>query len=881
MYKGLTDNEVIVSREAHGYNVLTPPEKESALKKFFGCFKDPIITILLVALGLSVAIAIYQFAFTGEGVSVFFEPAGIFAAIILATLIGFVLEQKNEKTFQSLNEVNDETPVKVIRNGNVSQVPRKDIVVDDIVLLETGEEIPADCDLLEAFNLVVDESSLTGEPKCDKFVEAHPEGRPECTYPYNHIMKGCTIIDGYCTAHVFAVGDNTDCGKVFTAAQVAEGEQTPLGEKLNKLAHLITIISYSLAALIIIGRTLNYFILDGGYDGNWLSAIKYCLDTVMTAVTLIVVAVPEGLPMSVNLSLAFSMKKLMRENTLPRTMHACETMGAITVICTDKTGTLTKNRMEVAEWRILQGAEQRVYEAIACNTTANLDFSDTAHVKTIGNPTEGALLLWLNKNNVNYVELRHKYPLTDRLPFNTNLKYMASVVKHDDGKRILFVKGAPEIILTMCSINDDELYDVQATLTALQNRAMRTLALAYKILDDNEMAFTDGYVAAKEMTLIATMGISDPVREEVPGAMKICREAGIDVKIVTGDVVGTAREIGRQCGVITPEDDENSIMTGKEFAQMSDEELKKRIGKLKVLSRARPNDKQRLVKLLKSMDNVVAVTGDGTNDAPALNAADVGLSMGDGTAVAKEASDMTILDSSFGSISNSVMWGRSLYKNIQRFVMFQMTINVVACLIVVVGSFVGTQSPLTVTQMLWVNLIMDTFAALALASLPPSHEVMYEAPRDVNASIISSDMTTRIFGVGGTFFALLTGLLIIFKNYDVTSLTTAYPAIDQSGLLSPYELSLFFTIFVIMQFWNLFNAKAFMTSHSAFNEISKCRGFILTAAIILLGQILIVTLGGKMFDVVPLAFSDWMAIIAGTSVILIIPEIIRIFKKRI
>lgn len=880
MYKGLTDHEVTVSRDTNGSNVLTPPKKESALKKFFECFKDPIITILLVALGLSIGISIYQYAFTEEEISMFFEPAGIFAAIILATLIGFVLEQKNEKTFQSLNEVNDETPVKVIRNGNVSQVPRKDIVVDDIVLLETGEEIPADCTILESFNLVVDESSLTGELKCDKFVDPHPEGRPETTYPYNHIMKGCTIIDGYCTAQVFAVGDNTDCGKVFTAAQVVEGEQTPLGEKLNKLAHLITIISYSLAALIIVGRTLNYFVISEEYDGNWLSAVKYCLDTVMTAVTLIVVAVPEGLPMSVNLSLAFSMKKLMRENTLPRTMHACETMGAITVICTDKTGTLTKNRMEVAEWRILQGAEQRIYEAIACNTTANLDFSDNTKVKTIGNPTEGALLLWLNKNNVNYVDIRQKYQLIDRLPFNTNLKYMATVVKLEDNKRALFVKGAPEILLTMCSINNDELADVQATLIALQNKAMRTLALAYKILDDNEIAFVDGNVAVKELTLIATMGISDPVRDEVPGAMRICKEAGIDVKIVTGDVVGTAREIGRQCGVIGPEDDETAIMTGKEFANMSDEELKMRIGKLKVLSRARPNDKQRLVKLLKSMDNVVAVTGDGTNDAPALNAADVGLSIGDGTAVAKEASDMTILDSSFGSISNAVMWGRSLYKNIQRFVMFQMTINVVACLIVVVGAFIGTQSPLTVTQMLWVNLIMDTFAALALASLPPSHEVMYEAPRDVNASIISGDMANRIFGGGGTFFALLTGILILFKNYDVTSLTS-YPVLDQTGLLSPYELSLFFTTFVIMQFWNLFNAKAFMTSHFALFDILKCRGFILTTIVIIVGQILIVNIGGNMFDVVPLAFKDWMIIIAGTSAILIIPEIIRIFKKQI
>lgn len=868
---GLTSEQVIESRQKHGSNTLTPPSKESLFLKFLQCFSDPIIRILLVALALSIGIAVYQYACTEASPSVFFEPLGILFAIILATLIGFILELKNEKTFQALNEVDDDTLVKVIRDGNVCQVPRRDIVVGDIIMLETGEEVPADAELLESFNLVVNESSLTGELKCDKFVDPNPD-RPEATYPYNHIMKGCTVIDGYCTARVFAVGDATDCGKVFTAAQVAEGDPTPLSEKLDSLAHIITIVSYTLAALIIAGRLANFFLRNGSAD--WLEIVKYCLDTVMIAVTLIVVAVPEGLPMSVNLSLAFSMKKLMRDNTLPRTMHACETMGAITVICTDKTGTLTKNRMEVAEWSLLQDAEVRIHEAIACNTTANLDFSDN-RVRTIGNPTEGALLLWLHNQNIQYVSLRQQHQLLDRLPFNTELKYMASVVRSSyDGRRILYVKGAPEIILTMCPVSDTELHDISAALSAFQSRAMRTISVAYKVLADDEAAFCDGRVAPTDLTFLGTFAISDPVRDEVPGAMRQCREAGIDVKIVTGDVVGTAREIGRQCGVITDEDGDDAILTGNEFASLSDDDLKARLNSLKILSRARPADKQRLVRLLKSMDHVVAVTGDGTNDAPALNSADVGLSMGDGTAVAKEASDMTILDSSFGSITNSVLWGRSLYKNIQRFVMFQMTVNVAACLIVVIGAFVGTQSPLTVTQMLWVNLIMDTFAALALASLPPSHEVMYEQPRSVDASIISRPMARNILGFGILFTTILAALLVFFHHADVRSLTTL-PTLHTGSELSPYELSLFFTLFVLFQFWNIFNAKAFMTGHSAFHSLRNCNGFIAIAAVILLGQIIIVSLGGRMFSVVPLSLLDWLVLLVITSPILIIPDLVR------
>ena len=884
---GLTNKEVEESRAKYGVNVLTPPKRESVFIKFLGCFADPIIRILLVALLLSVCISVYQFVSDDGSVSLFFQPLGIFLAIILATLVGFILEQRNEKTFRSLNEVNDDTMVKVVRNSNVSQVKRRDIVVGDIVLLEIGEEIPADCELLDSFNLIVNESSLTGELQCDKshkadFVTA------ESTYPHNHILKGCTIVEGYCTARVYAVGDHTESGHVFTAAQVSEGAQTPLGAKLNNLAELITKVSYSLAFLIVIGRVVHWFVIDPPLFFNWLSFVKYMLDTVMIAVTLIVVAVPEGLPMAINLSLAFSMRKLMKENTLPRTIHSCETMGAATVICTDKTGTLTCNRMEVAEWRTLQDAEHRIVEAIACNSTANLDFSlsndGVSGCRTIGNPTEGALLSWMNdKLKVNYIDVRANASLVDRVPFSTELKYMGTeVISSVDGRTALYVKGAPEVILSMCTVSESELCDIKMTLADMQSRARRTVAVAYTVVGDDEEVIKDGKIVACGMTFLGIFGISDPVREEVPGAIRRCQEAGIDVKIVTGDVVGTAWEVGRQCGVVTDGDcKEGEVMTGVEFEALSDQELRERVGALKILSRARPKDKQRLVDLLRSMDEVVAVTGDGTNDAPALNAADVGLSMGDGTAVAKEASDMTILDNSFGSICNAVVWGRSLYKNIQRFVMFQMTINVVACIVVLVGSFVGAKSPLTVAQMLWVNLIMDSFAALALASLPASPEVMYERPRRSADSIITNGMAMRIFGIGALFVGCMMILLFLFKYYDFSSLSSFIVGElrpSHVAEMTTYELSLFFTFFVMLQFWNMFNAKAFMTGSSAFSNMSKCRGFLWIAFVILVGQYVIVTFGGAMFTVVPILLSDWLIIIALTSFVLIIPEIVRLIK---
>ena len=919
---------------------------------------DSLFTILLFALLLSGSIAFYNGVYGGvTGWGPYLELIGIAAAVLLATTVAHILEAQNEKTFKSLHEVNADTLVKVIRNNNVCQVPRKDIVVGDIVLLDAGEEVPADAELLECMNLTLNESSLTGEPQCTKTTNPE-EFDKDATYPSNHIMKGCNVMEGDCVAKVFAVGDATACGKVFEAAQVQDGDATPLSEKLDELAGLITKTSYGLAILIVLGRLVrhalilpapNYGALAGYLIGslalatlvffglnkkknedneesielwqvlafmvlpiigiilyfalgtteatNWPVLIQYALDSVMIAVTLIVVAVPEGLPMAVTLSLAFSMKRLMKQNTLPRTMHACETMGAVSVICSDKTGTLTQNQMKVVDTTFPALENQKfgedkysslLKECIAINTTANLDFADPKKIKAIGNPTEGALLLWLHNHGINYLDIRESLDIIDRLQFTTELKYMATIVNSKvTGKRVVFVKGAPDILMNLCKTTEDEIKNYKAKLVEYQNHANRTLAFAYKELNDTDDIFTDGKLNINDLVMMGIVGIEDPVRTDVPAAIEDCLNAGIQVKIVTGDAPGTAKEIGRQLGLWKPEDRDENILIGTELASMSDEELKDRLPKVKIISRARPNDKERAVRILKELDYIVAVTGDGTNDAPALNAANVGLSMGDGTAVAKEASDMTIIDNSFSTIANAVMWGRSLYKNIKRFILFQMTVNVAACLIVLIGAFIGEESPLTVTQMLWVNLIMDTFAALALASLPPTKTVMNDKPRSVYEHILKG-MGSGILGVGVIFTIILLGICIFFQHSDINCLTDILNGNATWGAnngLSAYELGLFFTIFVMLQFWNLFNAKAFMTNDSAFKGISwkNTKWFIIIAVVIFVGQILMTETPGlqEMFNVAEggIKAIDWVIIVVATSFVLWIGELIRMIKR--
>ena len=898
-YTGLTEAEVLKSREKYGENVLTPPARTPMWKLFLEKFSDPIIRILLVALLLSIAVSVYHVA-TGEaGASALFEPAGIALAILLATVVGFLFEMSAAKKFDILNQVNDDLPVKVMRGGHIVEIPKREVVVGDIVMLNAGDEIPADGILLSAVSVQVNESSLTGEPMATKTtVEADFD--KDATYPSNAVMNGSTMLGGYGVMQVTQVGDATEYGKVYTGSQIENNTQTPLDKQLNTLASFITKASYVIAAIIFVARTVIYLTDHPVLD--WLSFGSYLLSTAMIAVTVIVVAVPEGLPMSVTLSLAMSMKRMLANNNLVRKMHACETMGAATVICTDKTGTLTQNQMRVSEAAFDYASDSNIKaiiaEGIAANSTAHLD-EGTNGVKVLGNPTEGALLLWLADQGVDYAELRNRAHVVEQLTFSTERKYMATVVDSPLlNHRVVYVKGAPEYVMNFCSQMvtaqglvpmESSRPGVEAKLLQYQNQAMRTLGFAYALVGPDEPYFMAGHLSPHiHLTFLGVTAIADPVRKEVPEAVAECLNAGIKVKIVTGDTPATAREIARQISLWKPEDGDRNIITGTEFANLSDKELLERIPDLKVIARARPMDKERLVKLLQSQDEVVAVTGDGTNDAPALNAAQVGLSMGDGTSVAKEASDITIIDNSFGSITKAVLWGRSLYRNIQKFILFQMTINVAACLIVLLGAFLGTESPLTVTQMLWVNLIMDTFAALALASLPPDERVMRDKPRHLNDNIVTRAMGKGIIGTGIAFVLLLFGLLQYFKHVDVTSIAQFDLSLFLANFfnfspvhegLTRYELTLFFSIFVFLQFWNMFNAKAFGNVQSAFSRLNTCKGFLWVTLIILAGQILIVSVGGALFSVTPLQLMDWVYIFAATSIVLWIGEIYRLIRR--
>ncbi len=881
-FEGLTASQVVENREKYGVNILTPPAKEPLWKQFLDKFRDPLIIVLLIAGLLSVLISCYEYWGLEEGPAVFFEPVGIFVAILLATGLAFYFELKADREFTLLNQVNDDEAVEVIRDGNVTSVPRRDIVVGDVVILNAGEEIPADGHLLEAVNLNVDESTLTGEPMCHKTTDPALFDK-DATFRSDLVMRGTKVMEGRGVMCVTAVGDHTENGKVFEAAQIDDSVKTPLSEQLDGLAAKITRLAYLAGALIIAGRIIMYFVnVDGAFD--WMAFTAYVLQTLMIAVTLIVVSVPEGLPMAVTLSLAYSMRRMLKTNNLVRKMHACETMGATTVICTDKTGTLTQNQMQVARADFFGNpSDEIINEGIAVNSTAQLDMSGEKPA-VLGNPTEGALLLWMLQRGADYRDLRANTREIAELSFTTERKYMATAVYSASGKRILYVKGAPEIVFSMCR-NTAGLTkkEIDAQLLVYQNQAMRTLGFAWQELKEDETGIADGKVVADNLSFLGITAISDPVRADVPDAIKEVINAGIQIKIVTGDTPGTAREIGRQIGLWDDSrDSDSNIITGPEFAQLTDAELLTRAKDIKIIARARPMDKKRLVETLQSEGEVVAVTGDGTNDAPALKSAHVGLSMGDGTSVAKEASDITIIDNSFTSIGRAVMWGRSLYQNIQRFLLFQLTVNVTACLLVLCGSFMGTESPLTVTQMLWINLIMDTFAAMALASLPPSERVMLDKPRDRKAFILDRPMSREVFGVGAFFFALLIGLLYIFHHADIQCLTDfCHLQLGDYDPVTPYELTLLFTIFVMTHFFYLFDARAYKSRRSALH-FKGCSGLLSISLIIFLGQVAMVELPGiqQFFNVVGLKFIDWVIIVVGSSFVLWIPELFRLFNNK-
>ena len=866
---GLTDEQVKQSREQHGKNVLTPPQRTSLWKLYLDKYRDPIIQILLVAAFVSLILAFIE--------KNFMETIGIFVAVFLATTVGFYFERDAAKKFNLLTALSEEQPVKVRRNGKVIEIPRHDVVVGDVVLVEVGDEVPADGELIVCNDLQINESTLTGEPVTEKSLEGGGDG----AYPRNVILRSTMVMNGRGEFLVTAVGDATEIGKVAKKSTEQTSVETPLHMQLDKLAKMISKVGsvVSVAAFFIF---LIHDILTnpawGGKDYFYMAEIV--LKYFMMAVTLIVMAVPEGLPMAITLSLALNMRRMLKSNNLVRKLHACETMGAVTVICTDKTGTLTQNKMQVSALELKQGDEALLDTAIALNSTAELNDG-----KPIGNPTESALLLWLDAQGKDYEELRKQVNVLKQLPFSTERKMMATLAEVD-GETYLFVKGAPEIVMKKCIIEDRMLRQSAEELDEWQHKAMRTLAFAYKKVEPSIMRTSRTSTAevvalldANDLQLQAIAAIADPIRPDVPAAVQECRHAGIEVKVVTGDTAATALEIGKQIGVFEDEPEnigadgsltslDQQMITGEQWEALSDEEAYERAKDIRVMSRARPTDKQRLVAMLQKRGEVVAVTGDGTNDAPALHYAHVGLSLGSGTSVAKEASDMTLLDDSFKSIANAVMWGRSLYRNLQRFLFFQLVVNVAALLLVLGGSVIGTEMPLTVTQILWVNLIMDTFAALALASLPPSHEVMKDKPRKASDFIINKSIGFGILFCGIVFFLVMFALLVYCERRG-------------KGGVDVHELTMFFTTFVMIQFWNLFNAKALMSHHSAFRHFLKDKGMILVLVLVLVGQWIIVTFGGEMFRTTPLSLHEWLLIIGSTSVVLWAGELWRTFKRMI
>ena len=866
---GLTDEQVKQSRQQHGKNVLTPPQRTSLWKLYLDKYRDPIIQILLVAAFVSLILAFIE--------KNFMETIGIFVAVFLATTVGFYFERDAAKKFNLLTALSEEQPVKVRRNGKVMEIPRHDVVVGDVVLVEVGDEVPADGELIVCNDLQMNESTLTGEPVTEKSLEGGGDG----AYPRNVILRSTMVMNGRGEFVVTAVGDATEIGKVAKKSTEQTSVETPLHMQLDKLAKMISKVGsvVSVAAFFIF---LIHDILTnpawGGKDYFYMAEIV--LKYFMMAVTLIVMAVPEGLPMAITLSLALNMRRMLKSNNLVRKLHACETMGAVTVICTDKTGTLTQNKMQVSALELKQGDEALLDTAIALNSTAELNDG-----KPIGNPTESALLLWLDAQGKDYEELRKQVNVLKQLPFSTERKMMATLAEVD-GETYLFVKGAPEIVMKKCIIEDRMQKQTAEELDEWQHKAMRTLAFAYKKVEASIMRTSRTSTAevvallnANDLQLQAIAAIADPIRPDVPAAVQECRHAGIDVKVVTGDTAATALEIGKQIGVFEDEPEnigadgsltslDQQMITGEQWEALSDEEAYERAKDIRVMSRARPTDKQRLVAMLQKRGEVVAVTGDGTNDAPALHYAHVGLSLGSGTSVAKEASDMTLLDDSFKSIANAVMWGRSLYRNLQRFLFFQLVVNVAALLLVLGGSVIGTEMPLTVTQILWVNLIMDTFAALALASLPPSHEVMKDKPRKASDFIINKSIGFGILFCGIVFFLVMFALLVYCERRG-------------KGGVDVHELTMFFTTFVMIQFWNLFNAKALMSHHTAFRHFLKDKGMILVLVLVLVGQWIIVTFGGEMFRTTPLSLHEWLLIIGSTSVVLWVGELWRAFKRMI
>ncbi len=867
-YKGLNNKQVSESREKWGSNIISPPKREGWFKLLLKKFNDPLIKILLVAATISILINILD-----KHTSII-ESLGIILAILIATIVSFINEYKANKEFDIVNKINDETLVKVIRDINdesvVVELPKVDIVVGDYIIISAGDEIPADGHLLDSIDLKVNESSLNGESEPAK--KTHIESTNYNTaYSPNKLYRGTTVSEGEGVYMVDFVGDDTEIGKTAKQATEVVKIKTPLQLQLEKLGKQIGLIGLLVAGLtfivLLITAILKKEIITPLFDvANLTTNILIIVEFFMVAITLVVMAVPEGLPMSITLSMAYSMRKMAKSHTLIRKLDACETMGATTVICTDKTGTLTLNKMSVVF--ISNKLSDSVALDIANNTTAFLNGDEV-----IGNQTEGALLLHLKSEGYNYKELRDNAQIIKRIPFSSTIKYMATLYT-SNGVIRLAIKGAPEIVLSKCSNVDAS--SIIKEISKYQSKGLRALVMCSKVIDskfidtNNIDSITEELITKGEFTLDSYVALEDPIRSDVPYSMEMCNSAGVNVKIITGDTSLTAITIAKESGLWRDGDtlEKNSI-TGYDFENISDEQAIKILPDIKVMSRAKPADKMRLVRLLQSMGEIVAVTGDGTNDAPALNYANVGLAMGSGTSTAKESSDIILLNNSFTSVVSAIKWGRTIYRNIQKFIVFQLTVNVAALLTALLGPFFGIELPLTVTQILWINLIMDTLAAIALATELPSENIMNERPRNIKDSIITKKMFKNILIFGISFFILSFLVLLIEQIF-----------VNDGNLFSLENLTIFFTFFVMLQLWNMLNIKVFPKRESSLLSLTKNKAFLIIFLTIFILQIIIVNFGGVVMRTTPISFKSWIVLILVTSPVFIIPEIYRVVKSK-
>ncbi|WP_099203841.1 calcium-translocating P-type ATPase, PMCA-type [Scatolibacter rhodanostii] len=861
---GLSSAQIESNRSKYGNNMLTREKPESLFKRIIAAASEPMILMLIMAGVIALVVNIIR-ASTGSEAD-FLECVGIFAAISLSVLITVVMEGKSAKAFEALSKISDDTVIKVLRNGDTQMLSQRELVVGDIILLSAGDKVPADGRLLQSSGLTADESALTGEsvPAKKEAEYSIDDAKTPLAERANMLYSGNFITSGNCKMMVTAVGDNTEFGKIAKELTSTERSSTPLQEKLARLGKTITILGVIAAAVVFISELIS-FAMSGGLH------LEEVLEAFVTSIVLIVAAVPEGLPTIVAVSLSINIIKLSQQNALVKKMIASETVGCINVICSDKTGTLTENKMTVSAYydgRWHEHADELTSDwlihNVCLNTTADISQDGTF----IGNPTECAMLNFYENSSArknsgkSYKDERSDHDVLHAFPFSSELKHMTTISKVD-GKIISYVKGSPECVFSMCSLSDNEKSNAEHFITKSQEKSMRVIAFAHKELDQMKDYEDEHHHAAMETDMIfdGFVAISDPLRADVYEAVKNCRMAGIDLKILTGDNIVTAKAIADELHILS---DERIAVEAREVAELSDEELLKLLPKISVIARSTPTIKMRVVKLLKSQGNVVAVTGDGINDAPALKNADVGIAMGiSGTEVSKQASDIVLLDDSFSTIVKAIAWGRGIYENFKRFIQFQLTVNVSSVIVVFTSILLGLKAPFTALQLLWINIIMDGPPALTLGLEPIYDDLMARKPTKRSDNILSRTMLTRI-GLTGVYISVVFLCQYVFNFL---------------GAAEEETTTVLFTLFALFQLFNAFNCRELHTT-SIFKHLLKNRIMLIVISITFILQILIIQFAGAFFGTVPLELAMWVKLLALSFSAIILSEIVKLVLRK-